>query len=433
MSWLPRQKTPLSLRRRLGFADSSRRNRHGTRYLPALEGMEQRALLTSGPSTVFVDAHAVGTPDGTKQHPYPTIQQGVNVASPGGTVIVAAGLYNESVTVNKTLTIDGADGGKEGVNHTGPADPNRESIVQPPAGAGFDVAAGNVVIDGFTVQEALGVPGIQLSSSFSGYVVRDNVINANPNNGVGIQFGSSGIQKSVIEHNFFYGSADRGGSQVDAISAIPGLQNAEISHNTFFRNDSAGVVIVQSLGPNSGIEIDHNDSIEDGSLVALFNAPGTSIDHNTIVRSSGSAIFIGSGNNGASISHNQISGAKFRGIRIDAPEFGGRASANMIIDHNHIRKMAGAGISVAPNSLVNSLIDHNQVQNNSGGGISIEAGGNGGNVIGNNQLKHNGDGVTTFDARDDTTGTGTAGTANTWVQNEGQTSSPPGLLKKRGS
>jgi hypothetical protein len=48
--------------------------------------MEQRALLSGGPSRVFVDAHAVGTPDGTKQHPYPTIEQGVNAASPGGTV-----------------------------------------------------------------------------------------------------------------------------------------------------------------------------------------------------------------------------------------------------------------------------------------------------------------------------------------------------------
>jgi hypothetical protein len=131
-------------------------------------------------------------------------------------------------------------------------------------------------------------------------------------------------------------------------------------------------VIIQSLGPNSGIEIDHNDSIEDGSLVALFNAPGTSIDHNTIVRSSGSAIFIGSGNDGTSISHNRIRGAQFRGIHIDAPEFGGPANANMIIAHNDIRNMGDTGVGVAPNSLVHSLIDHNQVQNNGGGGIWIE-------------------------------------------------------------
>jgi hypothetical protein len=397
-----------------------------------LEGMEPRALLAAGPrAVVYVDAGATGAQDGSKQHPYATIQQGVDAAPAGGTVVVATGLYDESVTVNKTLTLDGAKGGKEGVNHTGPADPTKESIVQPSAGIGFDVTANNVVIDGFTVQEAEGVPGIQLSASFSGYAVRDNVINANPNNGVGIHFGSNGLQKSVIERNFFYGSADQGGSEVDAIFANEGLRNVEISHNTFFRHDSAGVVIIQSVAPNSDIEIDHNDSVEDGSLVALFDAPGTTIDHNTVARSTGSAIFIGAGNDGTVISHNQISDGQYSAIRINAPAFGGPADADMTIDHNAIRNMALAGIAVAPDSLVNSTIDHNQIQDNGGDGIGIDAGGNGGNVIDHNQLNRNGDGVTAFDARDDTTGAGTAGTANTWVQNDGTTSDPPGLLKTK--
>ena len=37
-------------------------------------------------------------------------------------------------------------------------------------------------------------------------------------------------------------------------------------------------------------------------------------------------------------------------------------------------------------------------------------------------------GNTNFDAEDQSAGTGTDGTGNTWTQNHGKTSSPPGLV-----
>ena len=59
--------------------------------------------------------------------------------------------------------------------------------------------------------------------------------------------------------------------------------------------------------------------------------------------------------------------------------------------------------------------------------IRIEADGNSGNVITGNKLRHNAE----HDCHDDTVGTGTAGTANTWEKNEGDTENRPGLCRKK--
>ncbi len=47
-------------------------------------------------TTIFVDRHNTrGSEDGTASHPFRTIQAGVNAATPGGIVGVAAGFYPE--------------------------------------------------------------------------------------------------------------------------------------------------------------------------------------------------------------------------------------------------------------------------------------------------------------------------------------------------
>jgi len=54
----------------------------------------------------FMAAHIVGSTT-----TYSTIQAAVNAASPGAVITVDAGTYNEQVTVNKSLTIQGAKAG----------------------------------------------------------------------------------------------------------------------------------------------------------------------------------------------------------------------------------------------------------------------------------------------------------------------------------
>jgi hypothetical protein len=78
--------------------------------------------FTGDATTEYVDAsYLAGDGDGSESKPWPTIQQGVNAAAPGGTVFVAAGSYAETVVVQfKGVTIRGTcvdevivDGGAE--------------------------------------------------------------------------------------------------------------------------------------------------------------------------------------------------------------------------------------------------------------------------------------------------------------------------------
>src|SRR5205085_5536269 len=108
---------------------------------------------------------------GDAAHPCKTIQFAVNKAGAGDTIIVAAGQYNETVTINKTLTVLGAQASKDARNRNQPL--SKESRMIAASGA-FDLQANGIVIDGFyltgqTQPPAVLGTAIRTSPSFSGY------------------------------------------------------------------------------------------------------------------------------------------------------------------------------------------------------------------------------------------------------------------------
>jgi pectin methylesterase-like acyl-CoA thioesterase len=81
---------------------------------------------------------------------YDTIQEAVDAASDGDTIVVAAGLYEENVEIDKSLTLKGAQAGVDARNRSG-----AETIIEPDEGTGIRIITDEdqwVVIDGFTVQ-----------------------------------------------------------------------------------------------------------------------------------------------------------------------------------------------------------------------------------------------------------------------------------------
>jgi PKD repeat protein len=77
----------------------------------------------------------------------PTISDAINNASAGDTILVHAGTYNETLDINKSLTIIGDDAATTIINGTG----------LPPQATGLVTitAAGDVLFKGFTVENAL--------------------------------------------------------------------------------------------------------------------------------------------------------------------------------------------------------------------------------------------------------------------------------------
>lgn len=114
-----------------------------------------------------VAADTIDVPDD-----YDTIQEAIDAAGSGDTIEVAAGTYNEAITIDKSLTLCGPNAGINAA--TG----NRESeaIIDPPGGT-YDAVAimdpnlGEITVDGFTVKGGSYTGICQFSAAHNGTTV----------------------------------------------------------------------------------------------------------------------------------------------------------------------------------------------------------------------------------------------------------------------
>ena len=187
---------------------------------------------------------------------YSSIQAAINAANPAGgdTINVAAGTYNENVTINKSLTLQGANAGvSAGAN---PGTRGAESIIN----GGIKISASNVIIDGFQIQggyldsdaPSCGIyilanygghtisnnkfpgPGTSITSrgilfgyTISGVTVKDNEI-SNWLSGVYINPSSN----LLFDGNYIHGNTAGIGSD--------GISNMTVQNNNFTNNSSEG-------------------------------------------------------------------------------------------------------------------------------------------------------------------------------------------------
>lgn len=130
--------------------------------------------VTASGTIIYVDGSNFGLEDGSEEHPFNSIQEGVDAASPGDTVKVAPWTYSEHVTVDERLILLGED-----VTTT---------IID---GGGSDtvtITADNVSITGFTIQN--GCRGILIDNS-SGCIISGNTIIHNQDHSIYVWYSNN--------------------------------------------------------------------------------------------------------------------------------------------------------------------------------------------------------------------------------------------------
>jgi len=112
---------------------------------------------------IYVDDDFSYPRDGTAEHPYQTITEAMNLANEGDTIYVFSGTYNESLTINKRLSLIG------GID-------DRQSIISRDAELKYmvDITADFVTIENFVIQDK----GRHITSQYGAlvHVTANNVV-----------------------------------------------------------------------------------------------------------------------------------------------------------------------------------------------------------------------------------------------------------------
>jgi hypothetical protein len=381
------------------------------------------------PAAPPVGAIVVGTPSVSCKAPtYTTIQPAVTAAPAGATVYVCAGTYTGPVTITKKLRLLGAQYGRDA--RTGRTTTAQESVVTS-AGAGFVVGAvDGLTVDGFTFSGSTG-DGIDAFRRGSGFTFVDNVFTGNHN---GMNVNATGPARSTIARNRFTANNTGGGddSGTGVLFTSGPANDVTVSDNLFERHNSAAVNSIGDPNPANrsvGIVISANRSVDDSSFAVINNANGALVERNQATKApsavNGTIIYVVGNTDHLTVARNILSGDAGTGISANAA-YGAGPSTNLLIDSNIVRDRT-TGISINDNHS-SVTVRSNVVQNSTrsdkipGHGIRLAAGSAGVVVTSNAVI-----GSSDADCVDESTGNGTAGTADTWTRNAGRTSTPPGL------
>ena len=219
--------------------------------VPALAGLF--ALVASAASAAVINVPA----------DQPTIQAGINAASPGDVVIVASGVYVENLTLQKNITLQGAQSGVPACNRVA-----TETVVQPAAGGSpvlliNAVGAAGATVDGFTFDSNGNTPVNGCVDIESAVVPNLRILN-NRIRG----FKSSGLWYNrgsvdgVISGNEINGATMVGSGQCLFMNGPQSFNGIQITNNCFINSSNYGWFV----DGNRNIGIGTNPALISGNL-----------------------------------------------------------------------------------------------------------------------------------------------------------------------
>lgn len=201
---------------------------------------------------------------------FSSINDAIQAAEEGDRVVVLQGTYNETVTVDETITLAGPNAGVSvGLK---PGNRGAEAIIN----GAIVVQADAVVIDGFTIQGGADIggdtAGIYLAAGASETTIQNNIIVGN-DVGRGILSTFDGQNDNiVIRHNNIYNWQTGVFNQSNI--------NVDIQFNRIHNNTAAGI----SADFVDGLSITNNIIVKNDEGVATFQSTLVTLRFNDLSR-----------------------------------------------------------------------------------------------------------------------------------------------------
>ena len=216
-------------------------------------------------TNIYVDArNASGIEDGTQTHPFNSIAEGIEAVTPGKSVIVAAGTYNEQLIINKSIALQGISRDNTFITGSGLT------------GNLITIEANHVTLDGFTIDGASSTAKGIYFDSYSSININNNIIQSNISYGINYSNSSPTIENNNIKNNNYSG--------IDA-----GTGGAGIIRSNFLIFNQYGI---RTCGNSSPEIIQNNISNNSHTGIYCRESATPIISYNTISNNSGYGILI---------------------------------------------------------------------------------------------------------------------------------------------
>src|SRR2546426_243489 len=300
----------------------------------------------------------VGGPTCNVPADYATIQAAVN--DPGcSTIDVAPGVYVETVTIPRTVTLNGAQADVDARTRAVPL--SSESVVGAPDGA-FQIEGNNVVINGFTIEGVVSNPsvfpftglgaGIWTNPDFigtlGGHQILNNIIQ---NNIVGIYLNNRCTFGTLVRFNLIRNNTAPGPASGNAIYSDVGLCNALINQNKFSGNTSGSVLVIGppvTTNTTADISVTNNELVggTPESISFLGVSSSTIMGNVSIGSTSSGTVDLFGGNSQVMVTGNTL----FNGVRavVVSDPFLVGINTGITANQNCIQGNSIAGMEVDP-------------------------------------------------------------------------------------
>jgi parallel beta-helix repeat protein len=316
---------------------------------------------------------------------YTTIQDAVNAAKPGDTIKVCAGTYQESVDIQKDrLKLESTPALAAVIKAPAVVEPDPQAIVS-------ITNAKDVSVKGFTITGPYTSSGC--AGEHYGVYVGANASNAK-------------IEKNRVTEIRDADPALRGCQDGFAIGvdARTGPASASIRENTvdLFQKDGINVFEMNAFAT---VE---NNVVKDAGASEITAPNGIEVDNGAVAKIKGNDV--------SGMVYTPAPASNGTGILLFEAGSGTEvANNNVFLNDDGISLYDTTGVKVHDNFSHDQLVYDGFYANP----------GSTGNVFENNKASGNHE----HDCHDDSTGTGTAGTGNTWKKDKGTTATPAGICK----